>query len=115
MGHNSTERNDSKPIINAVEVTGDVLTSRAGLSLFVRYLRSIVLLPYLEDIFCKIRKSRKGQEISEIFKQLFCFFMDGTSRYLAYFDTLKADEGYALGIENVQDIIDDLEQALAQI
>ena len=93
----------SKPIINDVEVTGDVLTSRAGLTLFVRYLRSIDLFPYLEEIFGKIRKSRKGQEISEIFKQLFCFFMDGTSRHLVYFDTVKEDEGYRSSIESGAD------------
>lgn len=93
----------SKPIINDVEVTGDVLTSRAGLTLFVRYLRSINLFPYLEMIFGKIRKSCKGQEISEIFKQLFCFFMDGTSRHLVYFDTLKVDEGYGSSIESEPD------------
>jgi len=98
MKYSSTNNNDNA-IINDVEVTEDNLTSRAGLSLFVRYLRSIVLFPYLEDLFCKVRKSRKGQEISEIFKQLFCFFMDGTSQHLVYFDRLKEDEGYAGSIE----------------
>jgi len=86
-------------MINDVDVTGDNLTSRAGLSLFVRYMRNMVLFPYLEDIFSKIRKSNKGQGITEIFKQLFCFFMDGTSRHLVYFDRLKEDEGYAGSIE----------------
>ena len=99
MRHCSTERSNSNQIINDVDITTDVLTSRAGLSLFVRYLRNIVVFPYLEELFCKIRKSRKGQEISEIFKQFFCFFMDGTSRHLVYFDTLKEDEGYAKSIE----------------
>jgi len=98
MKYSSTNNNDNA-MINDVEVTEDNLTSRAGLSLFVRYLRSIVLFPYLEDLFCKVRKSRKGQEISEIFKQLFCFFMDGTSQHLVYFDRLKEDEGYAGSIE----------------
>jgi hypothetical protein len=41
----------------------------------------------------------KGQTITEIFKQVFCFLMDGTSRHLVYFDTLKNDEGYAQTIE----------------
>lgn len=103
MKYNSTDTSNSNPIINDVEVTGDILTSRAGLSLFVRYLRSIVLYPYLEGLFGKIRRSRKGQAISEIFKQLFCFFMDGTSRHLIYFDTLKGDEGYARSIETDPD------------
>jgi hypothetical protein len=99
MGHSSTSKGESQPIINDVDVTGDVLSSRAGLTLFVRYLRSIALYACLEQLFAKIRKSRKGQEISEIFKQLFCFFMDGTSRHLVYFDALKEDEGYAGSIE----------------
>ena len=98
MNYSSTN-NNTNAIINDVDVTGDNLTSRAGLALFVRYLRNIVLLPYLEDLFFKIRKSRKGQEISEIFKQLFCFFIDATSRHLLYFDTLKEDDGYAGSIE----------------
>ena len=98
MKDSSTDNNDNA-IINDVEVTGDNLTSRAGLSLFVRYLRSIVLFPYLEELFSKIRKSNKGQRITEIFKQLFCFFMDGTSRHLVYFDRLKEDGGYAGSIE----------------
>ena len=98
MKYSSTNNNDNA-IINDVEVTEDNLTSRAGLSLFVRYLRSIVLFPYLEEIFSKIRKNNKGQGIAEIFKQLFCFFMDGTSRHLVYFDRLKEDEGYAGSIE----------------
>jgi hypothetical protein len=103
MGYCSTERSNSNRIINDVDVTNDVLSSRAGLSLFVRYLRNIVLFPYLEELFCKIRKSRKGQEISEIFKQLICFFMDGTSRHLVYFDSLKEDEGYAMSIETASE------------
>ncbi len=103
MGYCSTERSNSNRIINDVDVTNDVLSSRAGLSLFVRYLRNIVLFPYLEELFYKIRKSRKGQEISEVFKQLICFFMDGTSRHLVYFDTLKEDEGYAMSIETASE------------
>jgi len=95
----STKSSNSNPIINDVDVTGDNLTSRAGLSLFVRYLRGIVVLPYLEEMFWMIRKSRKGQEVYEIFKQLFCFFLDGTSRHLVYFDALREDEGYAGSIE----------------
>ena len=103
MKHFNTEKINSNRIIDKVEITTDVLTSRAGLSLFVRYLRNIVVFPYLEELFIKIRKSRKGQKISEIFKQLFCFFMDGTSRHLVYFDTLKEDEGYASSIETDPD------------
>jgi hypothetical protein len=94
---NVNEKNANK--INKVEVTGDVITSRGGLILFVRYLNAIGILSRMESLFGVLRKSRKGQPISEIFKQLFCFFLDGTSRHLVYFDSLAKDEGYARGIE----------------
>ena len=96
---NNTNGRKSNQIIDAVDVTNDALTSRAGLTLFVRYLRNIALFPYLEQLFSPVRKSGKGQAVTEIFKQLFCFLMDGTSRHLVYFDALKKDEGYAKTIE----------------
>jgi hypothetical protein len=49
----------------------------------------------LETFFGSIRRNRKGQPVSEIFKQLFCFFLDGTSRHLVHFDALARDAGYA--------------------
>jgi hypothetical protein len=92
-------RNASSNVIDRVEATSDTLTSRGGLSLFVRYLRHISIFPVLERLFGSMRKSSKGQPVSEIFKQLFCFLVDGTSRHLVYFDALKKDAGYAAGIE----------------
>lgn len=69
--------------IDLIGITSDTLTSRGGLSVFVRYLQNIALSPHLESRrgFGGIRKGSKGQPISEIFKQLFCFFLDGTSRH----------------------------------
>ncbi len=83
-----------------IGITDDNLTSRAGLAPFVRYLSSIGIYPHLERLFGGLRRNRKGWSIPEIFKQLFCFFADGTSRHLVYFDGLKQDEGYAGGIES---------------
>ena len=37
--------------------------------------------------------------MAEIFKKLFCFLVDDTSRHLVYFEALKKDEGYAAAIE----------------
>lgn len=99
MGNSTTSSAKSKAIIDRVEVTSDTLTGRGGLSLFVRYLRGIGLVPQLETFFGSMRRSRKGQPIGEIFKQLFCFFVDGTSRHLVHFDSLAADAGYAGAIE----------------
>jgi len=45
-----------------------------------------------------------------IFKQIFCWFYDGTSRHLNSFDQLKRDEGYASVIENGQEEMVSLHQ-----
>ncbi len=90
----------SKGKISKIEVTGDTLTGRGGLALFVRYLSSIHIYALLLEQFSGIRRSMKGEPVWNIFKQIFCFFYDGTSRHLVYFDQLKKDEGYAAVIEN---------------
>jgi hypothetical protein len=91
---------ESKPRINRVEQTTDRITGRGGLSLFVRYLdQSRILENLLIPRFAGVRKNRKGASVYRMLKQVFCFFMDGTSRHLTYFDLLKEDEGYAGAIE----------------
>lgn len=99
MSKSTTSAAKSKTIIDAVAITSDTLTGRGGLSLFVRYLRNVEIFPQLETFFGSLRRSRKGQPISDIFKQLFCFFIDGTSRHLTYFDALAQDTGYAAATE----------------
>ena len=79
--------------------TSDTLTSRGGLTLFVKYINGIGILPILLKFFGSIRKTEKGLDVSTIFKQIFCWFYDGTSRHLVSFDELKKDEGYAATIE----------------
>jgi len=86
--------------ISGIGITSDTLTSRGGLSLFVRYLDNIEIMPYMKRLFGGVRISRKGMSVEEIFKQLLCNFVDGTSRHLVYFDSLKEDEGYAHAIES---------------
>lgn len=93
----------SKEKITKVEVTTDTLTGRGGLALFVRYLFSINIYALLLEHFSGIRRSMKGEPVWNIFKQIFCYFYDGTSRHLVYFDQLKKDEGYAAVIENRQE------------
>jgi hypothetical protein len=91
---------ESKPRINHVEPTKDRITGRGGLSLFVRYLdQSKIFQNLLILRFAGLRKNRKGSSVYSMLKQIFCFFMDGTSRHLTYFDHLKEDEGYAGAIE----------------
>ena len=90
----------SKCKISKVDVTEDTLTGRGGVALFVRYLSQVNIYALLVEAFGCIRKSEKGQPIWNIFKQILCFFYDGTSRHLVYFDQLKRDEGYAAVMEN---------------
>jgi len=80
-------------------MTDDTLTGRGGLVLFSRYLSKIGIYGLLEEQFGHIRRSRKGRAVWKLFKQVLCFFFDGTSRHLSYFDHLKRDEGYAGIIE----------------
>jgi len=85
--------------IDKIGITTDNLTARGGLPFVVRYIESINIYPLLERYFGSIRKSRKGMQISELFKQIFCFFIDGTSFHLTRFDDLSKDRGYASSIE----------------
>lgn len=85
--------------INDIGVTNDCLTGRSGLSFFVAYLHGISIFPIVDKLFGDLRKSKKGASAVELFKQIFCFMMDGTSRHLVYFDNLKIDRGYAACIE----------------
>ena len=103
MSNSTTEYVNTESIIDNIDVTNDTLTSRGGLSLFVRYLRGIALYPHLERLFGTIRKTAKGQPVCEIFKQVLCFLIDGTSRRLTSFDRVKEDEGYARTIESEPD------------
>ena len=103
MNNNTTKKHICKPIINQICPTSESITGRAGLALFVRYLRTIKIDPLFERFFGSLRKSRKGLPVSEIFKQLICFFVDGTSRHLVYFDALKDDPAYASTIETPPD------------
>ena len=85
--------------IDAIAITQDRLTGRGGLALFSRYLSSIKIDSHLERLFGSMRRSGKGLPVTVLFKQLFCFLLDGTSQHLVYFDELKQDAGYAGAIE----------------
>lgn len=91
----STRDSKNPHAITQIALTSDSLTGRAGLNLFVRYLDNIGINPLLDQLFGRLRKSRKGLPIVEIFKQIFVFILDGTSRHLSYFDALKSDPAHA--------------------
>lgn len=85
--------------INTIETTPDTITGRGGLTLFSRYLEQCGIFVLLETPFGKFRKSAKGLAVWLLFKQIFCFLCDGTSRHLSYFDHLKEDAGYTAALE----------------
>jgi len=97
MIENSSKKSKTK--IDKIGITTDNLTSRGGLTLIARYIESINIYPMLERYFGSIRKNRKGLPSGELFKQLFCFFIDGTSFHLTRFDELAKDRGYASAIQ----------------
>jgi hypothetical protein len=88
--------------INHIATTEDIITGRGGLSLFSRYLEQVGIWEILDAKFGLLRKSSKGLPLWILFKQMFCFFFDGTCRHLTYFNQLKEDEGYAAAIETKQ-------------
>lgn len=89
--------------IHSYQATDENITGRGGLCLFSRYLDSCAILIYLESLFGMLRKNCKGLPIAELFKQIFCFFLDGTSRKLTYFDHLAQDAAYAGTIQTKED------------
>ena len=93
----------SKRKIDKVEETTDTLTGRGGMTLFVKYLHNVGIKQILLNHFGDIKKNNKGITVWEIFKQIFCWFYDGTSRHISYYDQLKVDEGYASVIESAQE------------
>lgn len=104
MGKNRSRSKAPTPAtapLTEVEVTSDKLSGRGGLALFSRYVRNIGIFEHVERLFGPLRRNGKGLSISELFHQLICFLVDGTSRHLVHFDALKEDEGYAGSVETV--------------
>ncbi|MES0447294.1 MAG: IS1380 family transposase [Desulfobacterales bacterium] len=85
--------------IHSIETTNETLTGRGGLVLLNKYYENIGIFEIFEEKFGNLRISNKSLPVSCLFKQVFHWLNDGTSRHLSYFDTLKKDEGYAGAIE----------------
>jgi len=103
MSQNNKNYRKKELKISSIEITSDRLTGRAGLVLFVAYLHQIQIFPLIDRLFGSIRKNKKGVAVFELFKQVMCFMVDGTSRHLTYFDQLAKDAGYAGSIETDMD------------
>jgi len=89
--------------ISKVEITNDTLTNRGGIALFVKYVQAINIIALLLEKFGSLKKSSKGVTLKNLFLQVLCFFFDGTSRHMNYFDQLHTDAGYAAVLEVPED------------
>ena len=103
MAQDSKKYRKSELQISEISTTSEKLSGRAGLALFVAYLHNIEIFPLLDRFFGTIRKTKKGLGIFELFKQVLCFMVDGSSRHLTYFDHIAKDEGYAASIETASE------------
>jgi hypothetical protein len=88
--------------INHIESTSDLITNRAGLAPFHRYLEKTGLLKRLGNDFSSIKGSSKGLKVHDFFNQMICWLMDGTSRHISYFNELKKDDAYGATIETME-------------
>jgi len=85
--------------IKKVEITNEKITGRGGLPIFLRYVDSIGILPLFKNELIDIRKSKKGQPVESIIRQVVAFMADGSSSSIISFDEIKKDEGYAAALE----------------
>lgn len=103
MKHNSRNESPSQMTLDEIGITSDNLTGRGGLALFGKYVEGIGILPHLDRLFGGVKKTGKGAKVPQIFKQMLCFFVDGTSLHITYFDELARDKGYAGALETAQE------------
>ncbi len=95
----------SKYEITGIETTSEIMTGRGGVLLYKKYLDRVGICRTLGEAFGSLRKSSKGLDVNSLFEQTLCWFYDGTSRHISYFDQLKEDEGYAGVIETPQKLM----------
>jgi hypothetical protein len=81
--------------ISKVESCSETLTSRAGLALFHQYLNQVDIIRLIAGCFPYLKKNAKGVGLQDLFRQVFCYFADGSRLKLTQFDCLKQDTGYA--------------------
>ena len=89
----------SQARIHKLEVTDDCLTSRGGLTFFVKYVQKIGVVGLLLSKLAHLKKTVKGVSVENLFLQILYFFLDGTSRHVSYFDELQKEEGYRAVVE----------------
>jgi hypothetical protein len=92
-----------KAKISKISATDEKISSRGGLSLFLRYIENIKLYELIYSIVIfKLVFGSKGLGLQQFLKQMFAYFMDGTDMSISSFDKKKKDKGYASVLENTE-------------
>jgi len=92
-----------KTKINKINATDEKISSRGGLSLFLRYVENIKLYELINSVvILKIVFSNKGLKLQQFLKQMFAYFIDGTDMSISGFDKKKTDKGYISVLENTE-------------
>jgi len=92
-----------KTKISKISPTDEKISSRGGLSLFLRYVANIKLYELISGVvLLKIVFGSKGLSLQQFLKQIFAFFIDGTDMSISGFDKKKTDKGYASVLENTE-------------
>ncbi len=87
--------------INKIRPTDEKISSRGGLSLFLRYVENIKLYSLMINVITvQIIFGKKGLGLQQFIKQILAYFIDGTNMSMTGFDTKKTDKGYASILEN---------------
>ena len=90
-----------KTKITKIRPTNEKISSRGGLSLFLRYVENIKLYELISNVvLLKVVFGSKGLGLQQFLKQIFAYFIDGTDMSLSGFDKKKTDKGYASVLEN---------------
>lgn len=100
MNKNTTKKQVK---ISKIETTNDVISARGGLTLFLRYLENTKVFDLIEGHLGKVKGTKKGITTREFLMQFMLFIMDGSHRFLSYFDQLSSDAAYAAILETSQD------------
>ena len=89
--------------INKISITDEKISSRGGLTFFLRYIANIGLYSLIgKFILAEIVFGKKGLSFQQFLKQIFAYFIDGTNMTLSSFDNKKKDKGYAAILENTE-------------
>jgi Transposase DDE domain group 1 len=88
--------------ITKIERTGDKISGRGGITLFLRYVQQTGFFGIALGVLSFVCISRKGLSLKQFITQMLAYFIDGTDMSMSGFDRKKEDAGYAAVLENTK-------------